>query len=336
MRRVTAVQIDLVDPFDDKRFDAWHAAYLAADTAGRDYPTPWMLAEARESFGRPDSATRREALAAVDDTGQMVGVGIVVLPLLDNTRTAYVEVCVPPRHRRRGTGSAVLSAVLDRARHADRSNAIAEVNYPLGNLDGHPGVCFATAHEFAEASTEIHRVLDLPVPVARLDAMLAETARRPADYRLVSWVDRAPDEWVDAYADLNMLFNSEAPTGDLDLEDERWDVARVREAEEMRLAQGRTTFVTAAVGPDGVLVGHTVLVVPSHDPGTVHQWATLVHRAHRGHRLGLALKLANQRAMQDECPDVRVIHTWNAEVNGPMVAVNEQLGFRPVEQFGEW
>ncbi|MPZ93961.1 MAG: GNAT family N-acetyltransferase, partial [Propionibacteriales bacterium] len=46
--------------------------------------------------------------------------------------------------------------------------------------------------------------------------------------------------------------------------------------------------------------------------------------------------LANQRAMQDECPDVRVIHTWNAEVNGPMVAVNEQLGFRPVEQFGEW
>ncbi|MGH3384856.1 MAG: GNAT family N-acetyltransferase [Nocardioidaceae bacterium] len=329
------MQIEPVDPFDDEAFEAWHAAYLAADTAGRDYPAPWRLAEARASFRNPDSTTRREALAAVDD-GRVVGAGTIVLPLLDNTRTAYVEVGVPPRHRRRRIGSAVLAALLDRARGAGRSNVIAEVSYPLGDAADHHGVRFATAHGFAEANTETHRVLDLPVPAARLDAMLAGTEPSWADYRLVAWVDHAPDEWLQAYADLNALFSSEAPFGDLDLEEERWDVARVREGEQLRLAQGRRTFVTAAVGPAGALVGHTVLVVPSHDPGTVFQWSTLVHRDHRGHRLGLALKLTNQRAMQDQCPGTRVIHTWNAETNGPMVAVNEQLGFRPVELLGEW
>ena len=28
--------------------------------------------------------------------------------------------------------------------------------------------------------------------------------------------------------------------------------------------------------------------------------------------------------------------TWNAEVNAHMVAVNEQLGFEPVERLGEF
>jgi hypothetical protein len=28
--------------------------------------------------------------------------------------------------------------------------------------------------------------------------------------------------------------------------------------------------------------------------------------------------------------------TWNAEVNGHMIGVNERLGFRPTERFGEF
>ena len=30
----------------------------------------------------------------------------------------------------------------------------------------------------------------------------------------------------------------------------------------------------------------------------------------------------------------RRVHTWNAEVNGHMVGINERLGFRPVERIG--
>ena len=55
--------------------------------------------------------------------------------------------------------------------------------------------------------------------------------------------------------------------------------------------------------------------------------ATLVHPEHRGHRLGLAVKLANLEALAHEAPLVRRIVTGNARVNAPMIAVNDLMGF---------
>jgi hypothetical protein len=69
----------------------------------------------------------------------------------------------------------------------------------------------------------------------------------------------------------------------------------------------------------------------------VQQSGTLVLPAHRGHRLGLAIKVANLRQLQAAIDDTpRLLHTFNAGVNAPMLAVNAQLGFRPVEVEEEW
>jgi hypothetical protein len=35
-------------------------------------------------------------------------------------------------------------------------------------------------------------------------------------------------------------------------------------------------------------------------------------------------------------PEARRIVTWNAESNTHMVAINDVLGFRPVERVAEW
>lgn len=55
-----------------------------------------------------------------------------------------------------------------------------------------------------------------------------------------------------------------------------------------------------------------------------------MHPAHRGHRLGLAVKLANLDALADVAPSVRRIFTGNARVNAPMIAVNDLMGFEIV------
>jgi hypothetical protein len=52
-----------------------------------------------------------------------------------------------------------------------------------------------------------------------------------------------------------------------------------------------------------------------------------VFEAHRGHRLGLALKLATHRRLAEDFPEVRRIVTWNSHVNPWMIHVNEQLGY---------
>ena len=54
---------------------------------------------------------------------------------------------------------------------------------------------------------------------------------------------------------------------------------------------------------------------------------TVVQPEHRGHRLGLAVKLANLDALARQAPGVRLIVTGNAAVNGPMIAVNDMMGF---------
>jgi hypothetical protein len=57
---------------------------------------------------------------------------------------------------------------------------------------------------------------------------------------------------------------------------------------------------------------------------------------HRGHRLGLLLKVANLDQLRRFLPEVRYLNTWNADVNAHMVAINERLGFRPMEGWSEW
>jgi hypothetical protein len=65
------------------------------------------------------------------------------------------------------------------------------------------------------------------------------------------------------------------------------------------------------------------------------QGGTLVVPAHRGHRLGLAVKVANQRALAGRFPQLEWIITGNADVNAHMNAINDRLGFRVVERLLE-
>jgi GNAT superfamily N-acetyltransferase len=130
--------------------------------------------------------------------------------------------------------------------------------------------------------------------------------------------------------------STEAPTGDLDLEPEAITVEAHREAEEVVRRQGRSKYNTVALDRDGEVVAYSDLATTIHEPGRAYQWGTLVRRDHRGHRLGMAVKLANLRLLQQERPDIDRVITWNAESNTHMVQVNEQLGFRAVARLGEF
>ncbi len=109
---------------------------------------------------------------------------------------------------------------------------------------------------------------------------------------------------------------------------------RLRETESRRRQSGLFTGTNVAVAPDGSLAGYTQMA-GSHDRAEIFQWDTLVRPGHRGHRLGLATKVANLGWLQAR-HDASIVHTWNAEVNAPMLAVNQAMGFRPVEYLGEW
>jgi hypothetical protein len=73
----------------------------------------------------------------------------------------------------------------------------------------------------------------------------------------------------------------------------------------------------------------TEVAVDPEDPGWAHQVITAVTREHRGHRLGLLLKLAMMELLATTEPQLERMETSNAASNKHMVAVNDALGYIP-------
>ncbi len=261
----------------------------------------------------------------------MVGTGILVLTLLDNTEKAYLGVDVAPANRRRGIGGALLEHLCAVAAEHGRTVLLIDSNVPAAERETHPYVRFAAKHGFSLANVEVRRVLPLPVPAERLDAWEQEAAPYHRDYRIETFVDDLPEELLESYCYLSNQLAIDAPTGEVDFEAESMTPETFRIRQQKVKEQGRTVFETLAIDAAGDAVAQSTLAVPSEDPGKVHQWGTLVRKDHRGHRLGLAVKVRNLRAMQQAFPNRRSVVTTNSEDNDHMVAINELMGFEPVE-----
>ncbi len=333
---VEVVEVTADEPEVLRRWAALTEASLRHQVG--EHATPWAFEELLAVVRNPSAARREHFLAAVLD-GELSGTAWLAMPLLDNLDSAQVDVHVRPDLRRRGIGSRLLAHAESVAASAGRVRLDAEAQWPYdGPADGAgaAGVEFLRTHGYGLGIGDVQRVLDLPVPDELLAALAAETAPHHGDYRLESWAGRVPDELVEGWLAVSNTLNTEAPAGEMEREAEAVDVAAFREGEELQAAQGRTTWHTVALDPSGVVVAYTQLVLPSYDARFVHQWGTLVHRDHRGHRLGTAVKVANHRALQAGA-DVsgRRAVTWNAEVNDHMIGINERLGFVPASRSAE-
>lgn len=337
----TSPEIRAVDP-GGPDFAPFHAAY---DAALRHELGPvaagWTAPELRVSLSEPSRLLRQHGYAAWSG-GEVVATGWLGTPLLDNTGSAQLEVHVPPGHRRRGHGAAVLAHLEATARELGRHDLDAEVGWPhvLGPAgDGSPGAAFALAHGYALSLGDVQRELALPVDDAVIADLAARAAPHHAAYTLRWWVGPVPEELALSWMTLSSILMTEAPTGEREPEPEAVDVAGLRESESIIAKQGRTRYHCVAVDAAGEVVGCTDLITTVHEPDRAYQWGTLVRRDARGHRLGLALKVANLRLLQRRAEGVgelRRLTTWNAEVNAPMIGVNEQLGFVPVARLGEF
>ena len=137
------------------------------------------------------------------------------------------------------------------------------------------------------------------------DALVLETwgdpdRSSPAKARLQYWRDNP-------YTRPRLFFvrvdgRMVAPSGALSYDAESWDVARVRHVEK--------TWKQAGVNS----------LVASH---------------HRGHRLGMLVKILNIRRLLSGYPAVERIITFNAAENDHMLSINVTLGFRPAGYDGE-
>lgn len=325
---------------DEAAVAAWADAALAAERHDvGDHATCWAFDELLPVVGVTEGLRQFRLFSGLLD-GEVVAAGRLTLPLKDNLDSAELHLGVRAEVRRRGIGSAMLAHLESVARAAGRTRLDAMPAWPFDGPEdgaGTAGAEFARVHGYVFSLGEIQRELSLPVAEDLLADLAQEAEPHHRGYEIRSWAGRVPDDLVVSWLELSTTLATEAPSGTGEHENEVVDVPAYREAEALHTAQGRTMWHTVALDDAGGVVAHTMLVETHRDNPFLFQWGTLVHRDHRGHRLGLAVKVANQRAIQ-AASDVagRRTVTWNAGVNDHMIAINERLGFVCGARSGEF
>lgn len=291
---------------------------------------PAFSETAHTGWLRSTDTGERRVVVAAQEGDRVLGSGALFLPLHDNLDLAFLDVQVDVAHRRRGIGTALLDHLVGLATAAGRTTLLAETTAPFERVEDHPDRRFAERRGFTLGNIEVVRHQALPVSEGDLDAWQARASERAADYRIETHVNEFPDELAPSLCTLLGQLGVDAPTGAVDFEEEVITPERLAERYPMAEAMGRDVFETVALTPDGVVAAQTTLSVPHREPDAF-QWGTFTHREHRGHSLGLAVKVANLRAAQAAHPHLRRVVTQNAETNQWMIAVNELMGYRRVE-----
>ena len=301
-----------------------------------------------------DDAYKRMQLYFVRVDGRMVARSWIRCEQQDNLASALLHVDVLNDFTGRGIGRALMAHI--------EAAAVADGRYVLMTFTEHPAgfdadgpdvlkpvtgsgavpvsaraVRFAQRAGYQLEQVERFSSLAMPPDPDLLDALEREALAKAEPYELISWTDHCPDEYVEQLAVLMSRMSTDAPTGGLSYEEETWDVARVRNVEETWKEAGNVSLVTAARHRDGgELAAYSVLELSPGKPWLANQDDTLVAASHRGHRLGMLVKIRNLRRLLADHPAVERVTTFNAAENDHMLAINIALGFRPAGWDGQW
>jgi GNAT superfamily N-acetyltransferase/RimJ/RimL family protein N-acetyltransferase len=319
------MELAWLDPANPDRRDvdgavALQEAARAVDTP--DYPSPTVSAFlANLRYGWEDNAPDTAVLR--DDHGRVVGLLEVWLPKWDNRHLGAVQVTVDPTMRRQGMGEVLGEAGVRHVIGAGRRLLTAFTR----DDEAAKGLC--EKFGLKQASQEVMRRQDLlQVDWARVDREYANAQQHAMDYELIRFDGRVSDDLMPQVVEMVAAIN-DAPTDDLDVEDEVFSPERIRAFEDAMLARGqRWRRVAARHKETGQLAGHTNVGVINETPGFAWNGDTSVVRAHRGHRLGLLLKAEMMSWLREDEPQLRWIVTGNAAANKHMIQINELLGYR--------
>ncbi len=261
----------------------------------------------------------RVLLAYEDDL--LVGMAEVELPRWDNTHLGWLDIQTHPDHRGQGVGDRLHETSLELLRVGDRSLLMTGAW-----ADSHREKFWLSHGVTVGMRAAQRRLMVADLDWHRLDRRLAEARTASAAYEVVEVPLPTPPELIEDMMRLQQVMN-DAPIDDLQIEDEVWPEERLRGLERAAELRGqRWHRLVARRRSDGELAGHTVVVVEDERAHLGIQEDTEVVPAHRGHTLGLRLKIEMLQLLRDRESQLRQIDTWNAESNQHMIAVNEALG----------
>jgi GNAT superfamily N-acetyltransferase len=301
------------------------AAELAAVVAAAEADVP-VPRPTGETFRLSRVHAEEKAVGAwvVRDGERVIGWAELCEPEHEYVDTAILRGAVQPDHQGRGIGRALLAEV---ASATDRPRLRARA------WEGTAGAAALSRLGFEPRVTHVIRALDLTAPADHWTGLRQQTAPAAAAYTLHRRLGPTPPEDLPEMVVLREAIN-DAPDA---VEFEAYPVERIAAYERGLVGRGQTQHtVVARHAATGEPAGITMVCVDEHLPRIAFQEDTSVLPAHRGHGLGVLLKVEMALWLREARPDVEMTHTWNDGTNRHMIAVNDRLGARPVAASTLW
>ncbi|MGA7147145.1 MAG: GNAT family N-acetyltransferase [Microbacterium sp.] len=291
---------------------------------------------------------RRLSWIVVDD-GAIIGRIGVDMPLEGDSKVAFWLIELLRESWGRGIGSAAYELVEATARENSRTVLQSFAEHPaadgpriapptgFGDIPEDHIARFYRRHGYTLEQVERNSAFDLRGSFDTVQRLHDEAVAASAGYRVVQWFAPTPAEYVDGYAWMKSRMATDAPSADMEFDEETWDAARIATHDATYTESGRTIQVTAAQHIDtGELCAFNELVIGKDRTEASHQEDTLVLTDHRGHKLGTLVKCAGLLSWREIAPQSPRVLTYNAEENRPMLDINEAIGFAPIAYNGGW
>lgn len=320
----------------DRAFALLTAAHDADTPENPDLPERFF----RTLFTHTFPGRKRHWFAAVKD-GLAVGYARANFFTDENRELAMIEVVVHPDHRRQGIGTALLAHVERFCAENGRTTLITgtPVFWEGGPERAEIGAQALERRGYSRALTTVNRRSPIdPLGADEENRRFTEALAKAGEaYELRQWIGPVPEDLLDTMCRMESMIISEIPLGELDFEPEQVSPEKLRAKEAVYAAEGRSwSHAVAVERATGEVRAWTEVAVDEGAERDGFQGITIVDPAHRGHRLGLLLKIANLRQLREHFPTIEYIWTDNADVNAPMIAINELLKYTTVDANAEY
>lgn len=243
----------------------------------------------------------------------------------DNLHLLFSEISVHPAHRRRGLGKELLGKLVE---VADAENRPWLMGATSDRVQAGAEFCKRVGLE-AGQQTHINRLVLGDVDMDMVARWVDEGKANATDFDLEFIDGSYPDADIEAIIEIFKVMNT-APRDDLNMEDWTTTVEKEREGEKAAIARGsQRKSVFARHRASGELAGFSELTYQPKMPLTAYQMGTAVHPKFRGAGLGKWMKAVMIQRVREEWPEAVDIRTQNADSNDAMLAINNELGFKP-------
>jgi mycothiol synthase len=244
-----------------------------------------------------------------------------------NRDRIYVEPIVLARYRRHGVGTQLLPLIVNYAQSVGASWIEWDTKFESG---------FRFSEKIGAIEAGRQRTNSLTVDQVDWDLMqqwVDEGRSRNREVELVRFVNLPAPGLIDPICNLITDINRLQPRDDLEgisfsITPEEF----VKEANRLKERKmERVIFFTRE--PDGTLSGMTDMFYNEAKPTLTKVGLTGVRREYQNRGLGKWLKAAMMLDMHERYPNVKFVATENFNNNGPMLSINDRMGFKLFEQY---